>query len=148
MGDVSMMSAPELLMEAEQEIADEFELDDASDSRSVQEEEQEEEEEELAIPGSFQSSSMLSLEERSFVKEEEKKKKSTGTGKGKGKARERGRRRSTKDRAWGTTEWRCLMGCLDAVGGKREEVEEDAVVQRFLETVGLKEEDLEGEWER
>ena len=138
MGDVSMMSAPELLMEAEQEIADE--LDDASSSN--EEEEEEEEEEELAIPGSFQSSSMLSLEERSFTKSKKTEKKAKRKGKG------RESLRSTRDRAWGTTEWRCLMGCLDAVGGKRGEVDEGVVVERFLETMGLKEEKLEGQWDR
>lgn len=131
MCDVSMMSAPELLMEAEQEIADEL------DASFVQTHNDEEEEEELAIPGSFQSSSMLSnMAERSFEAEQ------------KLKARGKGRATSLRDGAWGTSEWRCLMECLDAVGGKKGEVEEDVVVGRFLDTMGLEEDELEGEWDR
>ena len=129
-----MMSAPELLMEAEQEIAAEIEGTTAASSDD--DESEEEAEESFAIPGSFEPVSVLET-----AKGPKKDKK------GKGKQRAS----STRDRGWGTTEWRTLMSCLDDISGGRKhtgEVDEEAVVDAFLAEMGLVERDLEGEWIR
>jgi hypothetical protein len=127
-----MLSAPELLMEAEQEIAVESEvLGDTSMIDPTREDDgEDEEDEELLIPGSFNgSNTSISVGDISM-----------------GRRKEKGgsRRGKTEDRAWGPADWRCLMGCLDKEGVGNVE----RVIAQFLGDVGLEEGDLEGEWSR
>lgn len=131
-------------MEAEQDIAVEQEEVAGADAMMEQEKEDVDDGvalDELPIPGSFvRSGSATSMHAPH-----------DSQSKGKGKAKAAAVvNRSTRDRSWGAADWRCLMSCLDAEGGRKDGVRaediEEVVVVRFLSEMKLAKEDLDGEW--